>query len=114
LKKGGGIVEQTMKMGASQKKRFLTMAGAGLAAVLALSVPVFAISTVTSTGRGFFGGPAIEASDDMVGNGMRIVNQDAAPANGTSNPRAAFNDGASETVLQDWRYTRDKTGSPGS
>ena len=103
-----------MKTCCLQKKRWLTMAGAGLAAVLTLSVPVFAISTVTSSGRGLFGGPAIEASDDKVSNGLRIVDQDAAPADGTNNSRAAFNDQASDTVLQDWRYTRDKTGSPGS
>jgi hypothetical protein len=92
-------------------KRGLVLAGGVLSAALMLSVPVLAVAAVASWG---LGGErtAIDPGDDAVRNGFRIVDVDDA-GNGAGNSRAALEDQPSERTLLDWRYTRDKNGSPG-
>ncbi len=94
-----------------KSKRVLVTVGGLLTAILLLSVPVLAASTIATWGQGSDEQTAIEASDDAVSNGLHVVKTDAAPTVGNS--RAAFADRASEKVLSDWRFTHDKSGSPG-
>jgi hypothetical protein len=94
-------------------KRIALTVGGVLTAALLLSVPVLAAGAVSSWGRGLSGEDrtAINASDDAVINGFRIVDADSPAA--TGNRSAAFEGQGGEKTLREWRYTRDKSGSPG-
>jgi hypothetical protein len=94
------------------KKRGLALAGSALSAAFLLAVPVFAITTVLADDSGLFGGVVIQSSDDPVANGLRIVDQEPAPPAGSASRKTA-DDPSGEIILKQWRYTRDKHGSPG-
>src|SRR5262245_21891906 len=94
-------------------KQRLLRAGAVLAAVITLSVPVFAFGALGTWGPpGLEDRATIDPGDDAVVNGMRIVDRENTPR-AASTSTVTSRDSASETALREWNYTRDKTGSPG-
>jgi hypothetical protein len=103
-------MEPQMKSGVCSTKCLAAKAGAVLTAVLALSVPVYGVSLVTSGGNSLFGGPAIEASDDLTTNGV-VQSPDVATS--VSATPATSNDSSGDVVLQDWHYTGKPNPSPG-
>jgi hypothetical protein len=105
-------MDQPVNHDASQTKQLATKAGAALTALVALSVPAFAVSAVLTGGHDLFGGPAIQSADDRVANGLRIVQQPETPSADT-NQRVVSDKGAEDVVLQDWRYTGKPNPSPG-
>jgi hypothetical protein len=106
-------MEQQMKSHVCPIACLAGRAGAVLTAVLALSVPVFALAAVRSGGQDLFGGPAIASSDDRVTNGLRIVAQPETPIADAPRVRAGSEDGSDDLVLKDWRYTDKPNPSPG-
>ena len=90
-------------------RQVLKLLSRGLAAVVMLSVPAFALCWVVSWSHAT--GPAIAPSDDAVANGFRIV----APPTAVPTKAAPAQAGATEaeTLVRDWQFTK-LPGSPGN
>jgi hypothetical protein len=106
-------MDRQITSGVSPIKPLRAKVGTILTALLALSVPAFALGAVTTGGQELFSGPAIAAADDQVANGLRIVEQPQTSAADANSQRTASGESADELALQDWRYTGKPNPSPG-
>jgi hypothetical protein len=73
-----------------------------LAAAIMLTIPSYAIYSLATTAAPRIGNVSLMASDDPIGNGLRIVHRSVR----TQTPDAATNgDGAQSVELIDWVFT---------
>ena len=93
-------------------KRFARSLGGLCAAALLLAVPVFAVRALTPGAQ--VAGAAVAPADDVVANGLQIVDTAAARTGAPrAQPRAEDEDQPAEVVLRNWTYTGKPNPSPG-
>jgi hypothetical protein len=92
-------------------KRFARSLGGVCAAALLLAVPVFAVRALTPGTAD--AATAIAPADDVVANGLQIVDTVAPPKPAPGTPASADPAAPAETVLRNWTYTGKPNPSPG-